>query len=173
MAEVPDPFGRGRPQRVVRDANEDEIGKALPASVIRQLDANLGLLGPEGRSGSMAAADLQAMQQVIYGLLRDTGRRPGEIVSLKVGCVEVIDGQPNLVYDNHKAGRSAAGCRSRARPPRTFSPGSAPGRNWVGHGHPTLVVPTPLAQGPASHSATSPELRRPGVRDLGGEDRDH
>jgi integrase len=105
MAEVPDPFGRGRPQRVVRDANEDEIGKALPASVIRQLDANLGLLGPEGRSGSMAAADLQAMQQVIYGLLRDTGRRPGEIVSLKVGCVEVIDGQPNLVYDNHKAGR--------------------------------------------------------------------
>jgi integrase len=105
MAEVPDPFGRGRPQRVVVEANEDEIGKALPESVIRQLDANLGLLGPDGRGGSMSAAVLRDMQQTIYRLLRDTGRRPGEIVSLKVGCIEMIDGQPNLVYDNHKAGR--------------------------------------------------------------------
>jgi hypothetical protein len=45
------------------------------------------------------------MYQAIYCLLRDTGRRPGEIVSLKIGCIEVIDGQYNLIYDNHKAGR--------------------------------------------------------------------
>ncbi len=45
------------------------------------------------------------MHQTIYRILRDTGRRPGEIVSLKVGCVEVIDGHHNLIYDNHKAGR--------------------------------------------------------------------
>ena len=105
MTQVPDPFGRGRPRRVVQDPNEDELGKALPESVIAQLDAHLDLLGPAGRAGAVTAADLGAMQQMIYRLLRDTGRRPGEIVSLKLGCIETIDGQPNLIYDNHKAAR--------------------------------------------------------------------
>ncbi|MDQ6617317.1 MAG: tyrosine-type recombinase/integrase, partial [Actinomycetota bacterium] len=105
MAQVPDPFGRGRHQRVVEDPNEDELGKALPESVIRQLDTHLHLLGPRGRAGSISAADLQAMHQTIYRILRDTGRRPGEVVSLRVGCIEVIDGQHNLIYDNHKAAR--------------------------------------------------------------------
>ena len=106
MGQVPDPFRPARRRhRVVEDPNEEELGKALPESVIRQLDANLDLLGPAGRAGSVAAADLQAMHQVIYRLLRDTGRRPGEVVSLKVGCIEVIDGAHNLIYDNHKAGR--------------------------------------------------------------------
>jgi integrase len=105
MTQVPDPFGRGRAQRVVEDPNEEQLGKALPESVIRQLDAHIGLLGPDGRSGSIAAVDLQAMHRTIYALLRDTGRRPGEVVSLKVGCIETIDGHPNLVYDNHKAAR--------------------------------------------------------------------
>jgi hypothetical protein len=27
------------------------------------------------------------------------------VVSLRVGCLEIIDGQHNLIYDNHKAGR--------------------------------------------------------------------
>ena len=106
MCEVPDPFRPAkRRHRVVDDPNEEELGKALPESVIRQLDAHLGLLGPAGRSGSIAAADLQAMQQVIYRLLRDTGRRPGEVTSLHLGCLEFIDGCHNLIYDNHKAGR--------------------------------------------------------------------
>jgi len=105
MAEVPDPFGGGRPQHVMEDATEEAIGKALPESVIAQLDAHIGLLGPDFHGGSISAADLRAMHQTIYRLLRDTGRRPGEIVSLRIGCIEVIDGQPNLVYDNHKAGR--------------------------------------------------------------------
>jgi integrase len=106
MGQVPDPFRPARRRhRVVEDPNEEELGKALPESVIRQLDANLDLLGPVGRAGSFAAADLQAMHQVIYRLLRDTGRRPGEVVSLKTGCIEVIGGAHNLIYDNHKAGR--------------------------------------------------------------------
>lgn len=106
MSEVPDPFrpSRRRP-RVVEDANEEQLGKALPDKVIRQLDQHLPLLGPTGRHGSMSAADLQAMHQTIYQILRDTGRRPGEVVSLEVGCVEIIDGQHNLIYDNHKAAR--------------------------------------------------------------------
>ena len=45
------------------------------------------------------------MHRTIYQILRDTGRRPGEVVSLRIGCIEIIDGQHNLIYDNHKAGR--------------------------------------------------------------------
>jgi integrase len=106
MTEVPDPFRPSpRRQRVVEDVNEEQLGKALPDTVIRQLDQHLHLLGPAGRHGSISAADLRAMHQTIYQILRDTGRRPGEIVSLKIGCLEVIDGQHNLIYDNHKAAR--------------------------------------------------------------------
>lgn len=114
LGQVPDPFRppRRRP-RVVAEANEEELGKALPESVIRQLDAHLELLGPRGRAGSVGPADLQEMQQTIYRLLRDTGRRPGEVVSLRVGCIEVIDGCHNLIYDNHK------GARMRRRLPIT------------------------------------------------------
>ena len=105
MSAVPDPFRPARRHRVREDPNEDELGKALPEMVIRQLDAHLHLLGPAGRAGAIAAADLQQMHQVIYQILRDTGRRPGEVASLRTGCVEVTGGQHNLIYDNHKAGR--------------------------------------------------------------------
>jgi integrase len=105
MAVVPDPFRPARRHRVHDDPNEDELGKALPETVIGQLDGHLHLLGPAGRAGAIPAADLQLLHQAIYQILRDTGRRPGEVVSLRTGCVEVIDGQHNLIYDNHKAGR--------------------------------------------------------------------
>ena len=105
MAQVPDTFRPAGRLRIRQKANEDEAGKALPDTVIRRLDASLHLLGPAGRAGSIPAAELQAMHQVIYQILRDTGRRPGEVVSLRTGCVEVTGGQHNLIYDNHKAGR--------------------------------------------------------------------
>jgi integrase len=105
MEAVPGPFRPATRHRVRGDPNEDEVGKALPEMVIRQLDARLHLLGPAGRAGAIPAADLQLMHQVIYQILRDTGRRPGEVVSLRTGCIEVIGGQYNLIYDNHKAGR--------------------------------------------------------------------
>ena len=105
MAAVPDPFRPAHRHRVRNDPNEDELGKALPETVITQLDTQLHLLGPAGRAGAIIPADLQQMHQTIYRILRDTGRRPGEVVSLHVGCLEVVDGQPNLIYDNHKAGR--------------------------------------------------------------------
>ena len=105
MAAVPDPFRPARRHRVRDEPNEDELGKALPETVIRQLDAHLHLLGPTGRAGALTGIDLQLMHQTIYRILRDTGRRPGEVVSLRVGCLEIIDGQHNLIYDNHKAGR--------------------------------------------------------------------
>ncbi len=105
MTSVPDPFRPARRHRVHDDPNEDELGKALPDTVIRQLDAHLHLLGPTGRAGPITATDLQLMHQTIYQILRDTGRRPGEVASLRIDCLEVIDGQHNLIYDNHKAGR--------------------------------------------------------------------
>jgi integrase len=105
MSAVPGPFRPATRHRVREDPGEDEIGKALPEMVISQLDASLHLLGPAGRAGAIPAADLQQMHQVIYQILRDTGRRPGEVVSLRTGCIEVTGGQHNLIYDNHKAGR--------------------------------------------------------------------
>ena len=94
-----------RHYRVEDDPNEDEVGKALPESVIACLNGHLHLLGGGGRAGWMAGPDVVAMHQSIYRILRDTGRRPGEVVSLKLGCVEVIGGTHNLVYDNNKAAR--------------------------------------------------------------------
>ncbi|HLX51605.1 MAG TPA: tyrosine-type recombinase/integrase [Streptosporangiaceae bacterium] len=105
MSEVPDPFRPAVRHRLREDPNEEELGKALPETVIRQLDARLDLLGPAGRGGTISAASLQLMHQTIYQILRDTGRRPGEVVSLRDGCIEVTGGQHNLIYDNHKAGR--------------------------------------------------------------------
>jgi integrase len=106
MTHVHDTFRPTRRQvRIREESNEDELGKALPPAVIQQLDAHRQMLGPTGRAGSIPAADLQAMQQTIYQILRDTGRRPGEVVSLHLNCLEVIDGQHNLIYDNRKAAR--------------------------------------------------------------------
>ncbi len=175
MGQVPDPFRPARRRhRVVEDPNEEELGKALPESVIRQLDANLDLLGPAGRAGSVAAADLQAMHQVIYRLLRDTGRRPGEVVSLKVGCIEVIDGAHNLIYDNHKAGRlrrrlpitsetaQAVVSWERRRSELPDPPATQP-----------VAVPLPAASLPPGARASGRRLRRPGIPGLGGADRNH
>ena len=55
MTDVPDPFRPPqRRHRVIEDANEEQLGKALPDMVIRQLDQHLDLLGPAGRHGSMS-----------------------------------------------------------------------------------------------------------------------
>ena len=170
MTQVPDPFGRGRAQRVVEDPNEEQLGKALPESVIRQLDAHIGLLGPDGRSGSIAAVDLQAMHRTIYALLRDTGRRPGEVVSLKVGCIETIDGHPNLVYDNHKA------ARKRRRLPVTTETAAAVAA-WERHraelGDPRVALPLPAAASPPVRGPPHRQLRRACLQTMGSQDPDH
>jgi integrase len=89
------------------EPNEDEIGKAIPEPVIRQLDAHLDLLGQGQARGrrTLATADLQLMYRTLYVLLRDTGRRPNEIVSLPRECLETHSDQTSLVWNNHKARR--------------------------------------------------------------------
>jgi integrase len=94
-------------QRIPDDEiNEEQIGKAIPEPVIAQLDAHLDLLAADRRYGMVwSAADTTAMFRTAYVVLRDTGRRPGEVVSLGADCLECDDGQYALIYDNHKKRR--------------------------------------------------------------------
>lgn len=84
---------------------DDEHGKALPNNVIRQLDSQIDRIGYGIVHGALAAEDTHQLFKVVYLLLRDTGRRPLEIASLKVNCLEYGSHGPVLVYDNHKSGR--------------------------------------------------------------------
>ncbi|MEV7929010.1 site-specific integrase [Kitasatospora sp. NPDC088779] len=106
MDTVPGGFARHSSLRiVVEEPNEDEVGKAVPESVIRQLDAYLGSFGDGITYGDLGSDDLKLMFQAIYELLRDTGRRPNEIASLHMDCLERIDGDYNLVWNNYKGKR--------------------------------------------------------------------
>ncbi|WP_307624134.1 site-specific integrase [Streptomyces sp. V3I7] len=89
------------------EVTEDDLGRAIPEHVIAQLDVHLGLLGASTgyASGGWRAADFARMYQVVYAVLRDTGRRPGEVTSLHRDCLERVDGKPTLIYDNHKRRR--------------------------------------------------------------------
>ena len=87
--------------------DDEEAIRAIPEDVIGQLDAHLHLLGGHStfQNGAWCAADFNDMYRTIYQLLRDTGRRPGEIAALKRNCLEYTDEKPVLVYDNHKRRR--------------------------------------------------------------------
>lgn len=104
LAELPGTFHRHSSHKIgTTEVNEDEIGKAIPETVIAQLDNHLGLLGTDstyGRAWSPAATGM--MFRAAYQVLRDTGRRPSEVVSLPVACLESSDGEYALIYDNHK-----------------------------------------------------------------------
>ncbi|MCI3932102.1 tyrosine-type recombinase/integrase [Streptomyces sp. AN091965] len=87
------------------EAAEEEPGKALPETVIAQLDQHIGLLGRGLSHGRMTAEQVQAMARAVYELLRDTGRRPYEIGELRTDCLQYADGDWELVWDNRKARR--------------------------------------------------------------------
>lgn len=108
------------------EVTEDDLGRAIPEHVIAQLDVHLGLLGTSTgyASGGWTAADFARMYQVVYAVLRDTGRRPGEITSLHRDCLEWVDGKPTLIYDNHKRrrhGRRLPISESTAQPGRNLA----------------------------------------------------
>lgn len=104
---LPAAFARRSCHRITGEqANEDTIGKAIPETVIAQLDAHLHLLGTGHTYGRVwSAADTAAMFRAAYEILRDTGRRPGEVVSLAADCLEADGSEYALVYDNHKQHR--------------------------------------------------------------------
>ncbi|MEV4001945.1 tyrosine-type recombinase/integrase [Actinomadura sp. NPDC049753] len=96
------------PSHVIRqpDPNEDEIGRAIPESVIAQLDAHTDLLGVGIRHGRMTEQQVAAMSVAVYELLRDTGRRPYEIAQLDLDCLERDGNDWQLRWDNGKGGRN-------------------------------------------------------------------
>ncbi|MDT2006899.1 site-specific integrase [Rhodococcus opacus] len=103
---LPALFGRHPEHRIaLPEINEDEIGKAVPETVIAQLDRSQETLGDGIFNGSMTAEDVKVMCRTLYALMRDTGRRPNEIVSLEMGCLEKVDGHYNLIWDNNKGKR--------------------------------------------------------------------
>lgn len=107
LDELPPEF---RPDRAVHrppkaeSVNEDLIGKALPEYVIAQLDAQLGRMGRGYVYGKMSREQVARMFQTVYVILRDTGRRPNEIASLRINCVSNEEGY-TLTWDNRKTRR--------------------------------------------------------------------
>lgn len=108
-------------QRV--DDNEDEIGKAIPEAVIRQLGQNIHLLGKGFPYGGMPPEAVTAMFRAIYVILRDTGRRPAEVAGLDLDCLELDQGEYQLIWHNVK------GRRLRRRLPITHDTADAIG-SW-------------------------------------------
>jgi hypothetical protein len=99
-------FGRHPDLRIrAAETNEDEIGKAIPETVIVQLDTHAHLFGSNQSYGDWARHDIQAMFQTVYVLLRDTGRRPLEVCAMPVDCLELEGGEYNLIYHNYKKQR--------------------------------------------------------------------
>ncbi|MET9974875.1 tyrosine-type recombinase/integrase [Streptomyces microflavus] len=128
LATLSGSFGRHNSHRiVVEEANEDEIGKAVPESVIRQLDAQIGLLGQGIAYGPWAEdEDTKALFQAAYRVLRDTGRRPREVMSLRRDCLEFDGGDCFLIWNNYK------GKRLRRRLPITMET-ARDIQTWDGH----------------------------------------
>lgn len=90
----------------IGEARGDDLGRAIPEHVIAQLDQNLHLINQSSFSQfGWTSDDFAEMYVVVYKLLRDTGRRPNEIVSLRRTCLEWVDGRPTLIWDNHKRRR--------------------------------------------------------------------
>lgn len=116
LLDAPATFIRRPSHRIPdEDANEDEIGKAIPEHVIRQLDAKIDSLGAGVTYGPMDPAHVKAMFQTAYVVLRDSGRRPLEVVSLPRNCLERDRDEVSLIWNNHK------GRRMRRRLPITSS----------------------------------------------------
>ena len=83
-----------------------EVGRAIPEPVIRQLDEHLPALRCSGKYPGWVDEHQQLMIRTLYIVLRDTGRRPREVCSLRDDCVQFDRDGPLLVWDNHKAGRA-------------------------------------------------------------------
>ncbi|HTW06619.1 MAG TPA: site-specific integrase [Acidimicrobiales bacterium] len=143
-------FAFRRGDRIPR-TSEEPPGRALPTGVIAQLDANLDVLaGVPGASGPARVPTLGALGEqagemavLAYKLLKGTGRRVGEVASLRLECLDVDEhGKDILVYDNHKAARMArrlpladsalvAAIRAQQAWVRSRFPSTPPERLWL------------------------------------------
>ncbi|MBT2430435.1 tyrosine-type recombinase/integrase [Streptomyces sp. ISL-112] len=104
---LPAAFSRNSKYHRVRVdvSDEDEIGRALPESVIDQLDAHISLIGQGMSYGAMDTADIHLMFRTAYIMLRDTGRRPAEVARARFDCLARDGDEWQLIWDNYKAKR--------------------------------------------------------------------
>ncbi|MGW4217398.1 tyrosine-type recombinase/integrase [Streptomyces bacillaris] len=84
---------------------EDEVGKAIPESVIRQLDQYVHLIGDGVVYGELTPEQINEMLRTAYVILRDTGRRPREVAGLELNCLHYDSGEYELIWDNTKSRR--------------------------------------------------------------------
>ncbi|QHC23225.1 hypothetical protein [Streptomyces sp. GS7] len=106
MADAPIAFARHRRRRhSIGHDDEDESGKAIPEPVIAQLDAHLETFGAGIPYGRLTDDEVRHVLRTAYVLLRDTGRRPREICSLRSNCLEHSGGDYELIWDNYKSKR--------------------------------------------------------------------
>jgi hypothetical protein len=119
--------------------------------VVAQLDANEGLLAAvPGAAGAARVPTLGVLGEhagemavLIYRLLKGTGRRVGEVASLRLNCLDVDEhGKDVLAYDNHKAARMGrrlpladselvAAIRTQQAWVRAGFPSTPPDRLWL------------------------------------------
>lgn len=105
------PLHRGFSQSLAFRVPPDSVvsensGKSLPPEVIDTLDKNIHKLDGEIRAKSDLDKSVQsAMFQTMYFVLRDTGRRPGEICDLRLDCLVQQEDESVLIWNNHKAQR--------------------------------------------------------------------
>lgn len=84
---------------------DDQAGKAIPDAVQRQLDDQIESIGRGLNYGALTDDEAHQMFRTVYIILRDTGRRPLEVATLRVDCLAHDSNGPILVWDNHKAKR--------------------------------------------------------------------
>jgi integrase len=86
-------------------AQRDVGRRSIPETVIAELDKHLDLLGRHPVRGPASGLGPQ-LQRLAYELLRDTGRRVGEVGALRCDCIwRDNDGSAWLLYDNVKSAR--------------------------------------------------------------------
>ncbi|WP_329356516.1 tyrosine-type recombinase/integrase [Streptomyces anulatus] len=88
------------------EENEDEIGRSLPDIIIRQLDQQMHTAGETFSYGRWYPREaVKALIRTAYIIMRDTGRRTGEIAGLPLNCLEFDEGKYKLIWHNTKARR--------------------------------------------------------------------
>ena len=109
---MPSVFARDpKRHRIKKVKIDDEAGRAIPEPVIAQLDRHLHLLSCPVIYRGWTQDQMDQMFRTLYLVMRDTGRRPREVCSLRVDCLDHTSDGALLIWDNHKSGR-----RSRRLP---------------------------------------------------------
>ncbi len=107
MDDIPSAFTRDRAvHRLQLDKPaSDENGKAIPEPIIAELDRHLDSLTCCVTYPGWSPEQVTHMMRTLYIVLRDTGRRPREVCTLRMDCLDHDRDGTLLIWDNHKAHR--------------------------------------------------------------------